>query len=411
MKKNTHIKIIAVSVLLLQVCRVTAQTVNTGELSISPGTQVSTMEDFDNKESGTVSNDGEFYIYGNFNNDGLVSFTPGSKTGITLFKGLYGAQSITGEMPSDFFHVLFDNPATQPAFHLSGDISIYGKAQIQDGIVDGDVYGGLVTFQQGASHELVSDISFVDGQVRKTGNEAFDYPVGDGGYYRRASMSAPSDTEDHFTSQYILKNSNTLYSHSDKENNIELIDDTEYWEINRTNGTSGIVLTLTWNEETTPSGILGEEDGKAIHIVRWDDVNKQWKDEGGVENRDEKTVTTAVSGYGIFTFARVMTEEEPDSGLVIYNGVSPNGDGRNDFFYIKGLEKYPENTVEIYNRWGVKIYEAKGYNNANVRFDGYSDGRATINKGRLLPSGTYFYILKYNDNNISRDKSGYLYIN
>ncbi|WP_083564921.1 gliding motility-associated C-terminal domain-containing protein [Sinomicrobium oceani] len=410
MKTSTAIKIMICTAFIFQVFPVSGQTVNTGTVVIAQGTEVSTMEDFDNKEGATVHNDGTFFVYGNFNNDGLVSFTPGATTGNTLFRGLYGAQNISGNMPSDFFNVLFDNPATQPAFHLSGDIGVYGNAEFRDGIVDGDMYGGLVTFYQGASHQQVSDISFVDGKVRKTGNEPFDYPIGDGGYYRSAYMSEPSELSDHFTSQYILKNSNTLYPHSDKENNIEIIDNGEYWEINRTAGMSDIVLTLTWNEATTPSDILRKEEGKAIHIVRWDAVNKRWKDEGGVTDNEEKTVTTAVSGYGIFTFAKVRTEEEP-TGLVIYNGVSPNGDGRNDFFYIKGLENYPENTVEIYNRWGVKVYEAKGYNNTNVRFDGYSHGRATLNKGKLLPTGTYFYILKYNDNNRLRDQSGYLYIN
>lgn len=400
----------ACSVFLLAF-RTSAQTVNTGELVITPGTQVSTLGDFDNRESGDLINDGEFFVYGNFNNDGLVSFTAGQASGKTLFTGLYGVQSISGLMPSDFFNVLFDNPAVQPSFNLSGDINIYGKAGFKDGIVDGDAYGGLVTFQQGASHKLVSDDSFVDGQVRKIGDEAFDYPVGDGGYYRRASMSAPSDASDHFTSQYILENSNTLYPHSAKEEDIEQIDNAEYWEINRTNGASGIVLTLTWNEDTTPSDMIREEEGKSIRIVRWDAENNRWKDEGGTVNREEQTVTTAVSGYGIFTFGKVMDDEIPDSGLVVYNGISPNGDGRNDFFFLKGIENYPDNTVEIYNRWGVKVYEAKGYNNTNIRFDGYSHGRATVNKGRLLPTGTYFYILKYKDGNVMRDKSGYLYIN
>ncbi|UYW01922.1 gliding motility-associated C-terminal domain-containing protein [Flavobacterium agricola] len=98
--------------------------------------------------------------------------------------------------------------------------------------------------------------------------------------------------------------------------------------------------------------------------------------------------------------------------IEVFNAVSPNGDGRNDMLYIQGLECYPNNTVEIYNRWGVLVYKTDGYNNQDKAFKGYSEGRATINKGDLLPVGTYFYILRFTDlNQKSHDVQGYLYLN
>jgi gliding motility-associated-like protein len=100
----------------------------------------------------------------------------------------------------------------------------------------------------------------------------------------------------------------------------------------------------------------------------------------------------------------------PDSDLIIYNAVSPNGDGINDSFYIKGIDKYPDNRVEIYNRWGVKVYDATSYNENDVMFKGYSDGRSTVKRGEGLPAGTYFYVLKYNKNNTIIENTGYLYI-
>ncbi|RNL82892.1 DUF11 domain-containing protein, partial [Sinomicrobium pectinilyticum] len=98
--------------------------------------------------------------------------------------------------------------------------------------------------------------------------------------------------------------------------------------------------------------------------------------------------------------------------IEVFNGVSPNGDGLNDTFKIQGIECYPDNTVEIYNRWGVKVYDTRGYDNNSRVFRGYSDGRATLNQGKRLPTGTYFYVLKYRTENGSvQDKSGYLFIN
>ena len=102
--------------------------------------------------------------------------------------------------------------------------------------------------------------------------------------------------------------------------------------------------------------------------------------------------------------------------IKIWNAVSPNGDGSNDFFYLEGIDCYPNNTVEIYNRWGVKVFETSGYDNISKLFTGYSDGRATISRNELLPTGTYFYIMKYDYsidgiNDIKNiEKSGYLYL-
>ena len=99
-----------------------------------------------------------------------------------------------------------------------------------------------------------------------------------------------------------------------------------------------------------------------------------------------------------------------DCTIEVFNAISPNGDGVNDEFHIKGLECYPNNTVEIYNRWGVKVFETTNYgSNGNV-FKGYSDGRTTISRNEKLPTGTYFYILQYEDAGKRIQKSSYLYI-
>jgi gliding motility-associated-like protein len=80
-------------------------------------------------------------------------------------------------------------------------------------------------------------------------------------------------------------------------------------------------------------------------------------------------------------------------------------------FTIDGIEKYPDNVVEIYNRWGVLVYEQKGYNNTDKTFNGFSQGRSTINTSMLLPEGTYYYFVSYVKNSgIPRKISGYLFL-
>ncbi|OXA75014.1 T9SS type B sorting domain-containing protein [Flavobacterium frigidimaris] len=106
------------------------------------------------------------------------------------------------------------------------------------------------------------------------------------------------------------------------------------------------------------------------------------------------------------------------TNIVVHNAFSPNGDGINDVFTIDGIDEttcYPENTVEIYNRWGILVFETSNYNNTSNAFDGTSRGRTTVNKSDGLPTGTYFYIVNYKSldgNNVmqSNKRDGYLYL-
>lgn len=86
--------------------------------------------------------------------------------------------------------------------------------------------------------------------------------------------------------------------------------------------------------------------------------------------------------------------------IEIYNAVSPNNDGKNDFFkiaFIADLE--PENTVTIFNRWGSKVFETENYTESNS-FRGLSQN------GNELPSGTYFYEIIFKSS--GKKESGYL---
>ncbi|QXP72563.1 gliding motility-associated C-terminal domain-containing protein [Tenacibaculum sp. AHE15PA] len=100
---------------------------------------------------------------------------------------------------------------------------------------------------------------------------------------------------------------------------------------------------------------------------------------------------------------------DAEACIKIFNEFTPNGDGNNDVFVIDCIENYPNNSLEIYNRWGNTVYKASGYNNTDVSFKGISNGRVTINEEGKLPVGTYFYVLDLGDG--SEPTSGWLYIN
>ena len=105
-------------------------------------------------------------------------------------------------------------------------------------------------------------------------------------------------------------------------------------------------------------------------------------------------------------------QDPVDGDFEVFNGMSPGDDGINDYFKIAGIEKYPNNTVKVFNRWGVLVYEAKGYGLGDKLFMGISEGRITIAKNQKLPAGTYFYVIEFEGENPGRERyMGYLYIN
>ena len=86
--------------------------------------------------------------------------------------------------------------------------------------------------------------------------------------------------------------------------------------------------------------------------------------------------------------------------------LSPNGDGRNDIWVIDELlERFPDNTVVIYNRWGTEVYKASPYMND---WNGKPNVSYSLGTDRL-PSGTYFYILDLYGTG-AKIKSGYIEI-
>ncbi|WP_304347269.1 gliding motility-associated C-terminal domain-containing protein [Capnocytophaga leadbetteri] len=97
--------------------------------------------------------------------------------------------------------------------------------------------------------------------------------------------------------------------------------------------------------------------------------------------------------------------------LIAYNGVSVNGSEKNNHFHIAGIEAYPDNTVRIYNRWGVKVFEVQHYDNVRNVFKGISEGRVTVEAADKLPQGTYYYVIEYVDeNNQKQTMVGWLYL-
>ena len=91
--------------------------------------------------------------------------------------------------------------------------------------------------------------------------------------------------------------------------------------------------------------------------------------------------------------------------LTVYNEFSPNNDGENDYFIIDCIENYPNNKIEIFNRYGNVVYQTSSYDNS---WTGVANVSGVVGKGEYLPNGTYYYVLKIEELNYS--KTGWLYL-
>ncbi|MBI9056524.1 gliding motility-associated C-terminal domain-containing protein [Labilibaculum sp. DW002] len=129
------------------------------------------------------------------------------------------------------------------------------------------------------------------------------------------------------------------------------------------------------------------------------------------------------SSYGIDTIAYQICngDNNCDKGLIVVNvldpnqveltipsSFTPNNDGTNDNFYIKGIENYPENEFIVFSRWGTKVFEKRNYSNDQAWDGGYNKAGVKLGPGDKLPKGTYFFKLIIKDKEYV--KSGYIVI-
>jgi gliding motility-associated-like protein len=76
------------------------------------------------------------------------------------------------------------------------------------------------------------------------------------------------------------------------------------------------------------------------------------------------------------------------SCLYFYNIITPNSDGQNDFFVVENVERHPNTTLSIFNRWGQKLYHSDNYQNT---YNGKDNG-----------PGTYYYLCQLGDGTVYR---------
>ena len=182
-------------------------------------------------------------------------------------------------------------------------------------------------------------------------------------------------------------------------------------------GTTTVIVNITVTVKTTTPPVAADDKAETkantavtIEVLTNDNAGNSSLDteslaivgqpaHGTVKvNEDGMIVYTPDAGYtgeDVFTYHVANTSGQFSntatvrititlSTINVPNLFTPNGDGKNDAFEIRGLNQYYENELIIVNRWGNEVYRQKGYQNTW--------------KGEGLNEGTYYYLLRIRRN-------------
>ena len=233
-----------------------------------------------------------------------------------------------------------------------------------------------------------SNNSHVNGPFRKVGNDAFTFPVGNGTVYAPITISAPSNTTDHFTAQYF----GTVFSATNVNSSLDHVSIKEYWTLDRTFGFSNVQVKLSFNSARS-GGINNLSD---LRVSRYN--GSDWESTGnasvtGSNNSGTVEGNSVVSNFSPFTLGSTSTLNPLPVSLLSFKANkqienvlvkwSTSNESNNDYFTV---EKSYDGEV-----W-INIGVLKGAVNSNgiLNYE-LLDLNAKI--------GTQFYRLKQTDLN------------
>ncbi|MDP2527676.1 gliding motility-associated C-terminal domain-containing protein [Maribacter dokdonensis] len=260
-----------------------------------------------------------------------------------------------------------------------------------------------------------NDFSKIEGYAAITNQQEFGFPIGDNEYLR--PLILVSESVNLFAkSAYFYEDPNNpvslanTYNTATKAFDVELVSTAEFWQLE---GTVPSTVSLSWNLRSNLSRLTN--DVSLIIPVGWSKAQQQWVNlsrSAPVGTITEGFITTRSilpDEFEIITFGTSKEPYEPLAKDVLFIDnffVSVNGDGVNDTFYIEELEEFNSNFVQIYDRYGLKVFEKTNYTNEFVGFSNLDNVPFGAEEG--LPTGVYFYTIHIPDEDLNYQ--GFLYL-
>ncbi len=237
------------------------------------------------------------------NNNSIISFS-GNTT-----------QDIGGTQSTVFNRIAFDNSFAGTAITISTATRVSGSATFTSGVVSTN--SALLTFDDEATVSGASNASYVDGPVRKNGNNDFTFPIGDplSGYHPIRINNEGGGNTNGFTATYFRGSANALGSPVAGL----VVSACEYWTLDRNAGSSNPGVYVSWTPESSCSSGPYTTTGLGLVLANlsgsvWDHVGNGTKQpasgtygvggEGSVGN-------TGVSQFGTFVLGNIAPGENP----------------------------------------------------------------------------------------------------
>jgi len=164
----------------------------------------------------------------------------------------------------------------------------------------------LLTFAAGSQTFSASNLSYVDGPVKKIGNTAFTFPIGklippSTNAYVSLSISAPGAATDAYTAEY--KRSSAQVLSTNYAVGLDHVSDVDYWVLDRTSGSSPVNVTLNWTVQSSANGsALYINDISKLRIAHFNSAIPQW-DTYGVSSTTGGFAAGSITLNGVNVFS------------------------------------------------------------------------------------------------------------
>lgn len=358
---------VAVTILALAGFNACAQTVNRGAvISIKPNTTLSIKTDFTN--NGTVINNGNLVIAGRWQNN--ENYDAGSG-GITFNSDI---EQIINHNDQSFSHLTISGGG-QKIF--LANITIENELIFEDGILTSQNDAHIV-FTPGSKIIGGSDVAHINGRVYHQGSGNLLFPVGNGMTYLPVTLNdVPANIHVGIEVQNIPPGT----SLNTRAPLVDIVSE-NIWLIDVVQGnieSSTITLPL----HNLPAGVRTETVVVAQSSLLTDPF--EGLGQSAFAGTSQSGFVTSLKGPRESVVALATSAGE--GKVTVFNGVSPDGDGLNDYWHIENIDKIPDaqpNKVTIFNRWGDSLWSANNYDNVTNVFTGDD-----------LPAGTYFYKIEF----------------
>jgi len=268
-----------------------------------------------------------------------------------------------------------------------------------------------ISFNSDAFYIGEGDDTNVDGYASIAEKQNFIFPVGDAGQIRSLRLNASNSTN-FANCAYFFEDPNspstfnTSFNTGARVRSLEAVSTAEFWVLQ---GSTPTTITVNWNSRSDIPAIT--DNVNSITLTGWNIALRQWivlgnSAFGGDLNEGFVTSESFVpDDYAILTFGSLGIATEVLTLDNFY--LTPNGDGINDRLVIEELEASPNNSIRIFDRFGLKVFEQQNYTN---QFDGSPNiNNLVIKKEQGLPVGVYFYLVNLED--LGLEFQGFLYLN